>query len=109
MEQKVFEKAKSYNLKESVDYAEGAIVSKIIAKNDAGNLTLFAFAQGQGLSPHKAPFDALVQIIEGEAIIQIDAVDYKLNEGEMIIMPANIMHAVNAISNFKMLLTMLKA
>lgn len=104
-----FEKSKKQKLKSAIDYATGSIVSKIISKNDAGNLTLFAFDQGQGLSEHTAPFDAVVQIVEGKAIISIDKIKYELEEGEIIIMPANIPHAVEATGKFKMLLTMLKA
>lgn len=109
MEHKTFEKAKTYNLANSIDYAEGAIVSKILSKNDAGNVTLFAFDKGQGLSPHTAPFDAIVQVIEGEATIIIDELEHYLTAGEIIIMPAHITHAVDAKEKFKMLLTMLKA
>ncbi len=104
-----FEKSKKQQLKGSIDYAPGAIVSKIISKNEAGNLTLFAFDQGQGLSEHTAPFDAVVQIVEGKAIISINKIEHKIEEGEIIIMPANIPHAIEANSKFKMLLTMLKA
>ena len=109
MEQKVFEKAKNYVLENSVEYSDGAIVSKVIAKNEAGTVTLFAFDKGQALSPHSAPFDALVQVIEGTANIIIDGNDNTLKAGEIIIMPAGISHAVDAIEKFKMLLTMLKA
>lgn len=104
-----FEKAKSHNLKDSVSYADGAIVSKIISKNEAGNLTLFSFDKGQSLSEHTAPFDAIIQVVEGEAKVTIDKKEYKITEGELIIMPANIPHAVDATEKFKMLLTMLKA
>lgn len=105
---KTFENSKIYNLKSAVDYAQGAIVSKIIAKNSAGNITLFAFDKGQELSEHTAPFDAIVQIVEGKAKIIIDKKEHPLAEGDIIIMPANIPHAVEASGQFKMLLTMLK-
>ena len=105
----VFENSKIYQLKESVEYASGSIVSKIVAKNNAGNITLFAFDKGQNLSEHTAPFDAFVQVIEGDAKIIIDKQEYRLKEGDFIIMPANIPHAVEATEKFKMLLTMLKA
>ncbi len=104
-----FEKSKIYPLKTSVDYAEGSIVSKIVSKNDAGNITFFAFDEGQNLSEHTAPFDALVQVVEGEAVIIINQVEYVLKEGDLVIMPANIPHAVEARKKFKMMLTMLKA
>ena len=98
-----------HNLKESVEYAQGSIVSKIITKNNAGNITLFAFDEGQNLSEHTAPFDALVQIIDGSATIIIQGQSYLVNEGELIIMPANKPHAVESNGKFKMLLTMLKS
>lgn len=105
----VFNKSETYKLAESIDYAKGAIVSKIIAKNDAGNLTLFAFDKGQNLSEHTAPFDAIIQIVEGEALVQIDGKPNDVSAGEFIIMPANIPHAVDAKEKFKMLLIMLKS
>lgn len=108
MNNSVFEKGKKFGLKASVDYSEGAIVSKIVAKKDAGNVTLFAFDKGQNLSEHTAPFDALIQIVEGEAKIWINKVEFTLVEGEIINMPADIPHAVEASEKFKMLLTMLK-
>lgn len=103
-----FQTSKKYKLKESVTYADGSVVSKIVQKDEAGNITLFAFDKGQNLSEHTAPFDAMVQVIEGKASIIIDGKDHLLEEGEMIIMPANIPHAVEAETEFKMLLTMLK-
>jgi quercetin dioxygenase-like cupin family protein len=109
MSQNLFESAKKYAVKESVSYADGSVVSKIVARNEAGNITLFAFDKGQNLSEHTAPFDALVQVIEGEARIRIAGIDYMLSEGDMIIMPASVPHAVEAVSRFKMMLTMLKA
>jgi len=103
-----FESAKVYNLKESIDVAEGGVVSKQFIKNNGGNITLFAFDKGQGLSEHTAPFDAIVQIIEGEAEISVDGKKQVLVEGEMINMPANIPHAIHAVEAFKMCLIMLK-
>jgi quercetin dioxygenase-like cupin family protein len=105
----VFAKGVQYSLKQSVEYAEGAVVSKIVTRNQAGNVTLFAFDSNQNLSEHAAPYDALVQVIEGEAIIRINKIDHLVSEGEIIIMPADIPHAVDAKTRFKMLLTMLKA
>lgn len=104
-----FEKSKIHRLKDSVEYSEGSIVSKIVEKNDAGSVTLFSFAAGQFLSEHTAPFDALVQIVEGTAKITIEKISHTLREGDIIIMPANVPHAVDALDNFKMLLTMIKA
>jgi quercetin dioxygenase-like cupin family protein len=109
MNQIVFETSKKYVLKDSVEFAEGSIVSKIVTKNEAGNITLFAFDKGQNLSEHTAPFNALLQVIEGEAKISINSTDQFLRAGEIIIMPANVPHAVEAARKFKMLLIMLKA
>ncbi|NSW44672.1 MAG: cupin domain-containing protein [Bacteroidales bacterium] len=103
-----FNHSTSYSLINSIEYADGAIVSKIVKKNDAGNITLFAFDKGQLLSEHTAPFDAMVNIIEGVGLISINKVEYELKAGDFIIMPANIPHAVVAKDRFKMLLIMLK-
>lgn len=108
MEKQSFESAKVYNLKASIDVADGGVVSKQFIKNKGGNITLFAFDKGQGLSEHTAPFDAVVQIIEGEAEISIDGKKQVLVEGEMINMPANVPHALHAVEAFKMCLIMLK-
>jgi quercetin dioxygenase-like cupin family protein len=91
------------------DYQPGAIVSRVLLNKDAGNITIFAFDEGQGLSEHTAPFDAFVQVIEGEANIKIGGVDNVLKAGEMIIMPANVSHSVFALKKFKMLLVMIKS
>jgi len=108
MEKKAFEPAKVYNLKSSVTIAEGGVVSKQFIKNNGGNITFFAFDKGQGLSEHTAPFDAVVQIIEGKAEVSIDGKKSIVSEGELILMPANIPHALQAAEAFKMCLTMLK-
>ncbi|MBS4015083.1 MAG: cupin domain-containing protein [Candidatus Latescibacteria bacterium] len=93
----------------AVEYQKEAVVSKTIIKQDKGNVTIFAFDQGQGLSEHTAPFDALVYIIDGEANILIAGEDHLLKQGEMIIMPANKPHALMAIKKFKMMLVMIKS
>lgn len=103
-----FKTSEIYTLRESVEYSNGSTVSKIVSKNDAGNITLFAFDKGQSLSKHTAPFDAFIQILDGKAKIIIDDKPYNMNEGEGIIMPANISHAVEATERFKMLLVMIK-
>ncbi len=108
MEKQEFSKAKKFSLAESITYADGAIVSKVLLKNDQGNLTLFAFDKGEMLSEHTAPFDAMVQLLDGKAEIIIDKKSHILVVGESIIMPANITHALTAIEKFKMLLTMIK-
>jgi len=92
-----------------IDYQEGSIVSRVILKSEAGNVTMFAFDKGQELSEHSAPYDALVEILDGEAEIRISGKPFILNSGEAIIMPANDPHAVLAVNKFKMLLTMLKS
>jgi quercetin dioxygenase-like cupin family protein len=97
------------NVKELVAYQKGAIVSKTLVEKETGTVTLFAFDQGQALSEHTAPFDALVQIMEGEAEISISGKPFRLAEGEMIVMPADKPHAVRALSRFKMMLVMIKS
>ncbi len=103
-----FEHSRIINFKTGIDYADNGIVSKRVMEKPTGNLTLFAFDKGQRLSEHSAPFDAMVQVLEGTADIHINKEPHKLNEGETIIMPANIPHAVFATEKFKMLLTMIK-
>ena len=92
-----------------VGYQEGAVVSRTIIDKDTGTLTLFAFDEGQGLSEHTAPFDALVHVIDGEAEVTISGKSLNLIEGEMVIMPANQPHALRAIKRFKMMLVMIKS
>lgn len=101
--------AKALAAAELAAYAEGAIVSRTIAESAAGTVTVFAFDQGQALSEHSAPFDALVQVIDGEGLLVIGGSDVPLRAGELAIMPANIPHAVKATRRFKMILTMLRA
>ncbi len=103
------DKGKALAIRELIDYATDSIVSKTLVDTAAGTITLFAFDQGQGLSEHTAPFDALVQIVDGEADITIGGNTTKVTEGQMIIMPANIPHALKAVTRFKMLLTMIRA
>ena len=92
-----------------VEYQEDSVVSKTLIDKKVGTVTLFAFAEGQGLSEHVAPFDALVSIIDGEAEITISSEPFRLKAGEMIIMPANKPHALKAIKKFKMMLVMVRA
>jgi quercetin dioxygenase-like cupin family protein len=91
------------------DYQVGAIVSRQISKAEGGNITLFAFDEGQELSEHSTPFDALVQVLDGEVEIKISGKPFFLKAGESILMPANHPHALKAVKKFKMLLTMIKA
>ncbi len=92
-----------------VDYQKEAVVSKTIIEKKTGTVTLFAFDQGQGLSEHTAPFDALVQVLEGEVEIKISGKPFYLKQGNIIIMPANEPHALIAVKSFKMLLTMIRS
>jgi quercetin dioxygenase-like cupin family protein len=100
---------KPFDVAARLDYQDGAVVSREILKKSSGTVTLFAFDQGQGLSEHTAPFDALVQIVDGSAEISISGKSNRLKKGEMIIMPANEPHALKAIKKFKMILVMIKA
>jgi quercetin dioxygenase-like cupin family protein len=97
------------SLVDMVNYQKEAIVSKTIIEKNTGTVTLFAFDMGQGLSEHTAPFDALVQVLDGEVEIRISGKPFHLKQGEIIIMPANEPHALKAVSNFKMLLTMIRS
>ena len=96
------------NLKQLLQYQEKSVVSRMLVKNPAGSVTLFAFDSGEGLSEHTAPFDALVQGVEGQAEIRIGGVVYMLGEGETLLMPANVPHAISPRGQFKMLLTMIR-
>jgi quercetin dioxygenase-like cupin family protein len=108
MENKAFPTAEKFSMTEKVSYAEGSVVSKIIIRNERGNVTLFAFDKGEFLSEHTAPFDAIVQVLDGKGEVVIAGKPFELNVGDSIIMPANVPHAVNALEKFKMLLTMIK-
>jgi quercetin dioxygenase-like cupin family protein len=102
------EPSKAFQLGSLVEYAEASTVSRIVAKNSAGNVTLFAFDEGQGLSEHSTPFDALVQVIDGEVELTIGGEKVVAQKGDVVLMPADIPHAVSAVKRFKMLLTMLR-
>jgi quercetin dioxygenase-like cupin family protein len=97
------------NIDSLIEYQEKSVVSTEIIKKETGTVTLFAFDENEGLSEHSAPFDALVQVIDGTLELTIDGNLYTLNKGEMIIMPANIPHALHAKTRFKMILTMIKS
>ena len=92
-----------------VDYREGSVVSRQLMKKDAGNVTLFAFAAGEGLSEHTAPFDALVQVLDGECTVVIAGKPYRLTAGDAIVMPADRPHSLDAVTPFKMALTMIRS
>ena len=103
-----FEKGKTFSYNKSITYAEKAVVSRHILKKETGNISLFAFDKGEGLSEHTTPFDALAFIVDGKADIKIDGVSNILAAGESIIMPGNVPHELLAVEKFKMVLTMLK-
>jgi quercetin dioxygenase-like cupin family protein len=102
-------KSEILSLSSLADYQTGGIVSRQISLAENGNITLFAFDQDQELSEHTTPFDALVQVLDGEVEIKISGRSFLLKKDEAIIMPANQPHAVNALKRFKMLLTMIKS
>jgi len=95
-------------LKDLATYQDHSVVSREIIRKPAGTMTVFAFDEGEGLSEHTAPFDAVVFLLEGEAEITIDHKPYSVKEGEMIIMPAQKPHALKAVTKYKMLLVMIK-
>ncbi|MCS3296692.1 cupin domain-containing protein [Bacteroides fragilis] len=103
-----FKKGIVLHLASLVEYSEGGIISKQLIKSPVGNITLFSFDKGEGLSEHSAPFDALVQVLEGSANIVVNGQVFTVNAGESIVFPANAPHALTAIERFKMLLTMIK-
>ena len=92
-----------------VAYQEGSVVSRTVINKETGTLTLFAFDEGQGLSEHTAPYDALVYIIDGEAEVSISSRPIRLKQGETIIMPAHEPHSLRALKRFKMMLVMIRS
>ncbi len=101
--------AKAVRLTDLIEYQEGSVVSRTILDKKAGTVTLFAFDQGQGLSEHTAPYDAIVHVLEGEVQVTISGKPIKVLQGEMALMPAGKPHALTALSKFKMLLTMIRS
>lgn len=103
-------KGKAMKIESLAEYQKGSVVSREIIKKDIGTVTIFAFDQGQGLSEHSAPFDAMVQIVDGEAEITLAGEPHTVHKGELIIMPGNVPHALQAVNSpFKMILTMIKS
>lgn len=100
--------AEAMNLAGLVDFADGSIVSRTLLENRAGTITLFSFDEGQGLSEHTAPFDAFVQVVEGSGEFRVGEKTVTVEQGEILVMPADVPHAVAARQRFKMLLTMLR-
>ncbi len=103
------EPSKAFIPVDSIDYADNSVVSKTILKKPAGNITLFAFDKGEGLSEHSSPHEALVQVLDGTVEITIGGTPYNLHSGQCIILPADIPHALKANEKFKMMLTMVKS
>ena len=100
--------SKVVNVSKMVDYQDGSVVSRTVIDKDTGTVTFFAFDKGEGLSEHTAPYDALVQIIDGEALIEISGESYNVQKGQTILMPADEPHALQAEKRFKMMLVMIK-
>ena len=97
------------DLADNVSYAEGSVVSKTLVDKKTGTLTLFSLDAGQGLSEHTAPFDAVVQILDGEALLTIGGEDVTAKAGQLVVMPAHVPHALRAVQRFKMLLIMIRS
>ena len=102
-----FQKGVVLHLASLIEYTEGGVISKQLIKSPAGNITLFSFDKGEGLSEHRAPFDALVQVLEGVANITVNGTLFTVKAGESIVFPANAPHALTAVERFKMLLSMI--
>lgn len=102
-------KARVLSIDTLIEYQEGAVVSREIIRKDTGTVTIFAFDKGEGLSEHTAPFDAMVQVIDGKAEIKISGNKNVLEKGDMIIMPASESHSLHALERFKMVLTMIRS
>jgi quercetin dioxygenase-like cupin family protein len=100
---------KTLTLADAIAYAESGVVSRTLLENEAGTVTLFAFDAGQGLSEHTAPFDALVQVLDGEGIFAFEGKTHRVGTGQMLLMPAGVPHSVKAKKRFQMLLTMLRS
>ena len=96
------------DLKGMVDYEEGRVVSRTLASKSSVNITLFAFDKEEGVSAHTSPGDAMVQVLDGEALINIDGTKIHATAGQVVVMPANVSHSVTAVTRFKMLLTVVK-
>jgi quercetin dioxygenase-like cupin family protein len=111
----MLEKIKNINFKEAlvladlVDYEKGRVVSRTFAQNKSLSLTLFAFDQGEGLSTHAASGDAMVQVLDGEVLLTIGGKEVRAKAGEVVVMPADVPHSVDAIKPFKMLLTVVRS
>ena len=96
------------NLNGMIDYQAGSVVSRTLLKKKTGTLTLFAFDEGEGLSEHTSPYEALVHVIDGEAVVVISGEEYRVKAGEVITLPADEPHALRAETPFKMMLSMIR-
>ena len=103
-----FEKGKVFAANNVIDYAEGGVVSKEFVHNAAGSVTVFSFDKGQGLSEHSAPFDALIQVIDGKMELTVEDTKHVISAGELFIIPSGARHSVNAPERFKMIITMIR-
>jgi quercetin dioxygenase-like cupin family protein len=104
-----FEKAKAINLSESVEYSAGGIVSKTVLKRETGNISVFSFDKGEGLTEHTSPFDAVITGLDGRGEVTIGGVPNIVEQGQIIIMPRDIPHSVYAVERFKMMLIMIRS
>jgi quercetin dioxygenase-like cupin family protein len=103
-----FEKGKLFIAKDLIDYAEDGVVSKELIHNNAGSITLFSFDAGQGLSQHTAPFDAFIQVVDGEMVLNVEGADHHIKSGDSFIIPSGALHSVKAEKPFKMIITMIR-
>jgi len=103
-----FEKGKVFVASELVDYTEGGVVSKELVHSNAGSVTLFSFDAGQGLSQHTAPFDAFIQVVDGEMVLNVEGTDHRIKAGESFIIPSGALHSVKAEQRLKMIITMIR-
>lgn len=103
-----FEKGKVFGVNDMIDYADGGVVSKELIHSDSGSVTLFSFDAGQGLSEHSAPYDALIQVIDGEMELTVEGQKNVIKAGEAFVIPSGSHHSVNAAKRFKMLITMIR-
>lgn len=102
------EKGKIFNIGQSIDYADGGVVSKELIHTDSGSVTLFSFDQGQSLSEHSAPFDALIQVVDGDMELTVEGTKHTIRSGESFIIPSGARHSVRAEHRFKMVITMIR-
>lgn len=103
-----FEKGKVFVANELIDYTEGGVVSKELVHSQAGSVTLFSFDTGQQLSEHFAPYDALIQVVDGEMVLNVEGTDHHIKAGESFVIPSGARHAVRAEQPFKMIITMIR-